>query len=44
MILQILSIILDKYEPQLGSTNTEQFELLKGLRVDNQENISEFTK
>jgi hypothetical protein len=31
MTLQNLSKILDKYEQQLGSTNTEQFELLKGL-------------
>jgi hypothetical protein len=31
MTLQNLSKILDKYEQQLGSTNTQQLELLKGL-------------
>lgn len=31
MTLQNLSRILDKYEQQLGSTNLEQFEVLKGL-------------
>ena len=31
MTLQNLSKILDKYEQQLGSTNREQFEVLKGL-------------
>ena len=31
MTLQNLSKILDKYEQQLGSTNLEQFEVLKGL-------------
>jgi hypothetical protein len=31
MPLQNLGKILDKYELQLGSTNTEQFELLKCL-------------
>ena len=31
MTLQNLSKILDKYESQLGSSNTEQFEVLKGL-------------
>jgi hypothetical protein len=31
MTLQNLDKILDKYELQLGSTNTEQFELLKVL-------------
>ena len=31
MTLQNLSKILDKYQSRLGSTNTEQFEILKGL-------------
>lgn len=31
MGLQNLSKILDKYESQLGSLNTEQFDRLKGL-------------
>ena len=32
MGLQNLSKILDRYEQQLGSSNTEQFEVLIGLR------------
>gem|GEM_PF-5200607 len=31
LTLQNLSKILDKYESQLGSTNAQQFELLRGL-------------
>ena len=31
MTLQNLSKILDRYESQLGSTDLEQFEILKGL-------------
>ena len=46
MTLQNLSKILDKYEQQFGSTNTEQFELLKGLPFYSEwnkaENISAF--
>jgi hypothetical protein len=33
MTLQNLNKILDKYESQLGSTDTQKFELLKGLPI-----------
>ncbi|MGC2307446.1 MAG: hypothetical protein WA461_03510 [Nitrososphaeraceae archaeon] len=38
MTLQNLSRILDKYEQQFGSTNTEQFQILKGLSFYNWNN------
>ena len=43
MTLQNLSKILDKYEEQLGNTNAQRFELLKGLSFYDFDTISKST-